>query len=126
MFYKYICRLNEKSILFYTCHKRFEEDYCMIQKPSYLMKQFIWQALVYRIIRSGSETLSITQKANERRYFMNHGSIHLQSVRYLCKFGYCRFLVNKFLFIQISKLGSIKTNTKIGAKHPLTVLGLGK
>ena len=57
---------------------------------------------------------------------MKHYSIHLQSVRYLCKFGYCRLLVNKFLFVQIPELGSIKTNTKIGAKHPLTVLGVGK
>ena len=53
-------------------------------------------------------------------------NIHIQSVRYLCEFGYCRFLVNKFLFIQIPKLSSIKTDTKIGAKHPLTILGVGK
>lgn len=31
-------------------------------------------------------------------------------------------LVNKFSFIQVAELGSIKTHTEIGSKHPLVAL----
>lgn len=80
-----------------------------------LLNDLIW---IWKSIHHREYTL--------KRTFINYHSIHLQSVRDLCKFGYCRLLVHKFLFIQIPELGAIKTNTKIGAKHPLTILGVGK
>jgi len=47
-------------------------------------------------------------------------------VRNFRKFGNCRLLVNKLLLIQVSKLGSIETDPEVGAKHPLSILGLEK
>lgn len=43
-----------------------------------------------------------------------------------CQLGYGGLLVNKLLLIQVSKLSSIKTNSEVGAKHPLSILGTEK
>lgn len=51
---------------------------------------------------------------------------HLQPMGDFSQLGYCRLLVNKLLLIQVSKLSSIKTNSEVGAKHPLSILGMEK
>ena len=43
-------------------------------------------------------------------------------MRDLRKLGNCRLFVNKFLFIQIPKFGSIKANSEVGSKHSLMTL----
>lgn len=48
---------------------------------------------------------------------------YLQSVGYLWQVGDRWLLVNKLLFVQVSKLGPIKTHAEIRPKHPLMALG---
>lgn len=53
-------------------------------------------------------------------------SAYLQPVRDLRQVCDSWFLVNKFPFVQISKLGSVETHSEISSKHSLVALEKGK